>query len=293
MQMSTSFNSDKQFGNIGEEFLERYAKSLMDRVLMLSRQGGDKARVEGMDFYGLIIIDAEEEPLTPEERAFCPEANKKWILKTAETAIEVKTVSNFLTRNNNNDEEAGTIEFELWTSRTKTNLGWLHGMNCPGVHNNDEKKTGQGIYVVPPTSLVYLYCDKKKKPFVSVVFEDFNALKRRLMEICPEIWPEDNGVWRIEKVNWEKQRTLLPSWGEHMWHVPFDMLSDLATVTMIDEDPVLEENEKTCALEIQRKRLAYLKKCAAGRHLNTAEEDERVRRIKEAIRQDREEKNTD
>ena len=89
------------------------------------------------------------------------------------------------------------------------------------------------------------------------------------MEICPEIWPKNGEEWHIEDVDWSRQRTMIPRYGENMWHVPFDMISDLATVTMIDQDPELKETEKTCSKALQEKRLAYLKKCAAGRHLDT------------------------
>lgn len=277
--MIGNFCEDKKRGDVGEELFAKHAGHLMENVLMLYKQRGDKSCVEGMDFFGLVIIDAEEGAFDQEDLEICPEGTKKWILKTAEAAVEVKTVSNFLTRNNNHDEESGTVEFELWTSRMKKNLGWLHGMSYPGVHNSDDKKTSRGIYAVPPTSLVYLYCDKKGRPFVSVVFEDFLALKTRLMEICPEIWPEDAGEWRVDEVDWKQQRTLLPCHGENMWHVPFDMISDLATVTMIDADPVLEETKYSCSKALQEKRLAYLKKCAAGRHLDTENTVETMKNV--------------
>jgi len=270
-KMVGNFDADKKRGDKGENFFAEHAGHVLTNPLMFYKQRGDNAYVEGMDFFGLVLIGAKEEPLTQEEREVCPDAGKKWILETAESAVEVKSVGNFLTRNNNRDEESGTVEFELWTSRDRKRLGWLHGMCYPQVHNCDQKKTSRGIYVVPPTSLVYLYCDKNGKPFAAVAFENFVALKARLMEICPEIWPESDGEWRTEAVDWEKQRSLLPVRGENMWHVPFDMISDLATVTMIGDDPELVEWGYNCSKGLQEKRLTYLKKCANGRHLDVTD----------------------
>ena len=71
----------------------------------------------------------------------------------------------------------------------------------------------------------------------------------------------------------EKKTYLL----DNMWHVPLRYLEDLATVTLINEEPHITR-------DIERKRFDHLKRLATDkffkhRHLDTAEEDKKTEYI--------------
>ncbi|MCR4577923.1 MAG: hypothetical protein K5784_08460, partial [Clostridiales bacterium] len=56
----------------------------------------------------------------------------------------------------------------------------------------------------------------------------------------------------------------------------FEWISDLATVTMIGEDPENVDGHNRCSAELQKSRLDYLKELANGRRIPQKREIERT-----------------
>jgi len=299
------YTNDERLGRLAEAFYLKYNGHLLSEAHM--PQDCRSEHMGGRDFTGLGFGGFEWKEPVPNGAAW----QKNGYYEAAHAGfrqIEVKAIGNktFLTRNNNGSEASGTIEFELWSNawgeegnrrvlkdRSVWTHGWLYGYLHPVDHNADLEQRNIDARTTVPQTLLYVLFDENERPFATVAFENFSKLVERLKSIAPwklDPWEVKFGRRRFNTMDNPAKSYLL----DNMWHVPFDMISDLATVTMINQDPELKETEKACSRKLQEERLAYLKKCAAGRHLNTAEVDECLQRIEEAIRRDRgEEGSTD
>ena len=177
--------------------------------------------------------------------------------------IEIKTINNFLTRNNNSytsPDPGGSIQFEIFHKWIQNNYdqmyaGWLlSAYNYPTYnqikkeHNRDESAETPGLYI-------FVLTTTDGTPYACIAFENIPELLKRLLLICPD----------SEKWGMPNPRTLTPArdreyWeqfyaGEHYdsryggmiqncWLVPFESICDLATVTMIDNIDLRKEWEK-------------------------------------------------
>lgn len=209
--------------------------------------------------------------------------------------VEVKYQRNYLTRDNFQKYSLeGTIEFELfqdWKPNNRNDMipRWLPGMLDPENYTAlrhqrflDGKELTD-VKAVTPTVLICVLLrepeiergqqgkpkrDKEGKVvtkerisnqcFACIAFENFEALKKRLLELCPE--PDKWGLNGIDKQEpateyeyWNKRIKWNDEYGavyRNCWHVPFSKLEDIATVTMINDNPKPEQ-ERSIRREIQ------------------------------------------
>lgn len=274
-------------GKIAEEFFHRYCGRLIHKNYIHYQTSA--AHIGGMDFNGLGFEKMRDsKPVIgglPYERKPHQIAEDAGVIHAEIKCIRGKTL---LTRDNNDNEMSGTVEFEMWSNaynkkqRTAWTHGWMHGYIHPAAHNKELRQYGSDARYTVPDMLVYIYYADYavEEPFAAIAFEDFGKLVERLKTISP--WKLD--PWEVDFVSKERFNTILtPSRSyllDNMWHVPLEYIADLATVTMINDDPYTKGG-------IDKIRLDYLKKLASGRHLDTAQEDEIIRRVEEAIARDR------
>lgn len=274
-------------GKIAEEFFKKYSGHLIHRGYI--HQQTSAAHIGGKDFTGLTFGDLKEsKPVIG--GLPCEQKPHKIAVDLGVGDAEIKGILNktLLTRNNNHNEASGTIEFEMWSNawskqsilnpRSVWTHGWMHGYLHPVEHTEEMKQRGCGVRYIAPSMLIYVYyADKKaEEPFVVIAFEDFEKLVERLKNVSP--WNLD--PWEVDFVSEARFNAItVPSKSyllDNMWHVPLEAVADLATVTMINKDPYTRGG-------IDKTRLDYLKKLAAGRHLDTAQEDKSLQRVNEAI----------
>lgn len=174
--------------------------------------------------------------------------------------VEIKTIKNYLTRDDtpqNNPNTKGTIPFEIfhnWPQKGKEKdteeleklyAGWLLSAYNYIEYNKIKEDKGRPERAEHPGLYVYVLLGSNNKPFACVVFEDIRATLERLYEICP-----DPSNWGIPDPRTLKPATEQEYWAQYnarkhfnkayggminnVWHVPFESLYKLATVTMIN-----------------------------------------------------------
>lgn len=218
--------------------------------------------------------------------------------------IEIKTIENYLTRGNDNDEPSGTVPFELFQAtkkhqpdKRKWYTGWIGICNAFWYtlfrKEIREKQNADGKYPAEvsartPNALVYVLLDAKGNPFACIAFEKIPELITRVCEICPD--PAGFGLTDIDtqkpatdRKYWKQYETWNDEYGKvigNMWHIPFRQIMNLQKkdgetinlplVTMIGKDPEILETftnsyGQTVTAELQRTRLNVLKEKAKER----------------------------
>ncbi|MCR4886264.1 MAG: hypothetical protein K5919_05050 [Clostridiales bacterium] len=192
--------------------------------------------------------------------------------------IEVKTITinQYLTRNDNLKVLNGTIPFEIWKNANRSSYGSLLQMFYPEEH---ERVAAQ------PMFFAYVLLDANNRVYACIIFERFNAFKTRLIELAgregldlahPDRIPMNDKQWCPEKCRL-KQNT---------WHVALEEISDLMTVFMVGDNPVIID-DNGCPLENIKARLERLKALSDGRHISNKDVDDQAQlnhHIKELLR---------
>jgi len=199
-----NFVVNRKEGRQGELYAQKHLDELITSAV-LSVTDTSTEKIEGKDFIAS-IADSETGEIT-------------------DAAIEVKTIRGFLFRSNDNNEESGTIGFELWKSDKRKTPGWLLQMLKP-----DGKKS------VRPDILMFILV-AYDRVFASVTFENVSALFERLEQLSGEM------DFSLHEIPVGEQATgfTIPSGLliENMWMIPFGKLADLAHVMIIGEQPRL------------------------------------------------------
>ena len=195
-------------------------------------------------------------------------------------SVELKTRTyQQLVWRDDNDYDCGTIQFAIWNSYAnesiRTHLGSLYKMFYPR-----EPEEGRKVTEVTPHVYMEILLDANKRPFACIAFEDFPALRNRLIELASKHgipldregfkaiprWEigKDPNVW-ANQINGNRYRNKILI--TEMWHVPFSDVVDLATITMIGETPEVIREGVRVPVEMQKKRLAFLEEHSHGRRI--------------------------
>ena len=258
--MTHSFNDAVNTGQQGEAFCFENLSSLLSRYLVLSKTMCTQEHIEGGDYRILALLPSDEELTELPDWLPDKDLSRRAIPMTMyEGGVEVKTINNFLTRNNDNDEPSGTIGFELWSNANRNDPGWLYALCHPKAQRVRSKENKS---VFPSTQpLALLFALKHLGSLIAVIsFEDIPGLLDRLFDIAFECGV-DLHKWNVPvgkaAEGWQPLNMLLI---QNMWHVPFEKLADLASVTMVSEGIIVPKSEHDILL--QHSRLDYLKKAA-------------------------------
>ena len=205
--------------------------------------------------------------------------------------VEVKAIRNHLTRDDLwmeqykvDHELSGSVQFEIfhdWQSTTAEERyqGWLWSEYNYEQYNAVKQQHGRPETAETPDTLAFILMKANKEPFACIAFEDIRALLTRLYKILPmKEWDIDNiGIPPATDAEYWKKYIRAgrqqPAWSadrggmiQNMWHVPFRLLADLATVTMIGEVNPAEELQVArfkCPESVAQQRLTFLQDLAA------------------------------
>ena len=179
--------------------------------------------------------------------------------------VEVKTIDNFIFRNNDMNEPSGTLPFELWKNN-REKLGWLLALMYPEIRIQEEDD--QPLHAVQPILFSFLLVSYLG-PYACIMFEDFPALALRLKELAAargiELDPSHIPIGE-EAETWRQDDPYIIG---NVWHVPFEQVQDLATVTLIGDMPIvkrsLQHDPEYTYERLQQARIDYLRRCADDR----------------------------
>ncbi len=205
---SKEFIKAKDLGDIGEKYFNTFAYYVTGEFTI---NLGSPEQIEGWDNGRLFI---------------CLNSNTGELKK-----IEVKTIKNFLGRDNDGDEPTGTIPIELWNTGMNF-YGWLYGMVHSAEYNIMQAERNCPL-AVKPDLLVYALADQNSKVFSFICF-DFEELIDRLEEIETR-WSIKE--WSLPMVKDQE----LDGVVNNVWQVPFQKIQDLARVTMINYEDRKED----------------------------------------------------
>lgn len=195
-------------------------------------------------------------------------------LLTFGNALEVKAIRNYIPRNNDGNTPCGSPYFELFNSaKPGTYAGWMLALFDPATFNAIKAEHRREERAVPCDNLTLVLERANETPFATIVFEDVPKLKEVLRNLCPD--PDGWGLNDLRKqreytdLYWKQyNREWNNEWGKvikNNWHIPFEKLKDVATVTMIAPDVnVAEELERAqykppCPEEVATARVNNLK----------------------------------
>ena len=261
-------------GRAGEEYVRRHIQELLEHGFVGQQLNTAADNVEGGDSRIVYYRFGEEVDISD---YFLDDMNEitgtgREIASIETGGLEVKTINSFTFRTNDNNEPTGTLPFELWNG---DRYGWLIALLDPEI-----RLDGEDIHAVQPVLFCFLLVSYLG-PYACVMFEDFPALTQRLNELAAEKGFQLNPLSEEHPLGvpaaadaemWRQDDLYIIG---NCWHVPFSRLSDLATVTLIGESPMVKHsiqlNDTDEYEQLQQARYDYLLRCAGERNVISAE----------------------
>ena len=218
------------------------------------------------------------------ERLMLRQENQEQIPYLQYGGVEVKTLGKeqFLPRFGIDNLTCGTLGFPLWGSTEDLPNGWTsytrdtHGNLKRWIEPCVEKRGARPIvlaHLLKAGEIDDHLGIMTERVFAAIVFEDVNSLLTRLYEYLLYYGLDilDWSTIPIKNRARELQIDGLFLQG-NMVHVPLSILADLATITMIGDDPDMFATGR-CSANIQHQRLDYLKICAGNRWIPQEKSD--------------------
>ncbi len=202
---------------------------------------------------------------------------REYCIKMQYGGAEIKTVGwdQFIPRTGIDNDPTSTVGLGMWngtkdlpngkTLYLRSSHGNLHRWMEPSVENHGARPMVLD-FLLETIDINRMTGKEKKRFFCSIAFEDVDALLERLKEYAAQFRLDLNKWDEQIPVGEEAQNFTIPGlfFQGNMWHVPMSVLGDLATVTMIGNDPSIYPTGH-CSVEIQRSRLENLKRLAGAR----------------------------
>lgn len=275
---------------IGERFVFEHYPKLFRRLRIMKTRWNTIS--PGLPYTEGADIEAWTYPIGWPENGFSgftePETDISNI-RIVKGPIEVKTsrFNQYIAFDNQKvDKICGALPFPIWNSYKddplRARLGNLYRMFYP----KDNKKERQ------PLAYVAVFLDTTKRPYAALVFEDFLALKERLIEIGKECGLDltEEGMNKIpceqELKGWVSTRDWMNKMMEdnprllltaEMWYVKMSEVIDLATVVLIGDPPRSPRSSGgiiSCPKQVQESRWNYLKEHRCGNPIPLVADDE-------------------
>ena len=258
--MKTDFIKSLHLGHYGEDFCFNHLASLLKHYYVISKGKCTNDHIEGCD-YRILVLDRDDGYVTPEELDWTPgtnDAGKAFPFCMYEGGVEIKTIKNFLLRNNDNSDPSGTIGFELWSDSSRSKPGWLFSLINPEAQCELAEKDKRVKPAEVPIILIFALIQFGDVIAV-IAFEDIPALLDRLYDLAYESGVDLKEIPCGESArDWKPNNMLLIN---NMWHVSLDDLSDLATVTMV-ANGIRYQTEDNLYDILQEDRFSCLEECA-------------------------------
>lgn len=272
--------NENDMSKVGERFVhDNYPLLFREQVVKcrMNTEIPGRDRTEGADLEIWAVFTTKHEGQWtdyPEELA---EETKYWTIdRMIKGPVEVKTCSfnQYVARNDCKfNYDCGVIQFAIWNSnnlnnkpeRKRKRLGSLYRMFYPSDADHERR----------PLSYVVVLLNMEMKPYACLVFEDFQALKDRLIEIGRRCgldlteegfrnipcWENLNGwkspdEWADMKMAENPELHLM----KNMWYIKMSEVIDLANVVMIGRTPEIRATVNNCSVWLQKKRLDFLTK---------------------------------
>lgn len=239
MKDTKAFTQAKDLGDKGEKAFMLFAQAVTGET---SLNFGKPGEIEGWDNGRLVLSE---------------DGTSKQVL------IEVKTIKNFLGRNNDGGEQTGTLPFEMWQTKYCTFYGWLYAMIHPEEYNRlqmerrDNAPAGKRNKFKPavtPEYFVFCLSDQADNIFSFISFK-FDELVDRLEKIETR-WTLKE--WNLPMVKDQNYDGIV----YNVWQVPFQRVQDLARVTMLNYRNMVPDPQNN--RELQTARLNNLVNLANG-----------------------------
>ena len=213
--------------------------------------------------------------------------------------IEVKTSAfeQYIAFRHKKVDKQGILPFAIWNSnnnvgvkeRQRTKLGSLYRMFYPKDATKERF----------PIAYVAVFMNMENVPYACLTFENFEALKKRLIEVGRKegldlteegfnnipCWNRENELgspdkWARQKMKENPELLLMGN----MWYVKMSDVIDLATVVLIGEPPRIVNGFNDCTEELQKARWEYLvEKSEATIPLEIDEESQIIQERRTAV----------
>ena len=234
------WGEDKELGDKAERIVEMLRPLLTERAAYIFPFHNRNKKEEGGD--RIVIQDTRKDENAEND--------------TRTGGQEVKGIRSFLSRDNDGKISCGTLPFEL-LNNAGDEQGSLYAMLFPALWNEAQRQRGSDRRSRHPVELFFvLFSGKNDKVFCVVAFENVAALFEKLGELAaqwgwnmldPESWSPENIIsfYSDEQKKNERERNwqyiIKGRRTAYNWHVPLDEIIDLATVTVIGEQPETPE----------------------------------------------------
>ncbi len=257
-----NFAQAREFGKLGECFVFEHFHELTNANLILNNTITADKNTAGEDTTAYTaVFGTPDSNWLPEYVPLESGSAVYPIISHQFGANEVKTINSFLWRTNDNEDESGTIGFELWEDSSRANYGWTAKIFHPERFENARKPVTLTILLVAYGS-----------PFASIHFPDVSALYNRLRILFHEdgldtdgfdfdTYPAGNAayVWQVDN----------PVIDVNNWSISLSRIEDLAVVTMVGDMPRIRPDIvagiRKCSKETQLKRYDHLVKLSDER----------------------------
>ena len=165
-------------GNTGHTYVRSHLQNFLVHGFIREERRTDEDHIEGADsiIYYCRFGEEVNSDTFQLENVGITNARGFQIVSEEIGGLEVKTVDQYIFRNNDQNEATGTIPFELWSDKERTRLGWLLALIRPDIRLHQEDD--QPIHAVQPILLCFLLCSYTG-PFACCMFENIPALPTR------------------------------------------------------------------------------------------------------------------
>ncbi len=272
--------SEDDINKIGERFVCNNYPLLFRKHVIKCRMNTEipgRDRTEGADLETWVLQSTKHEGQWTDYPEELTKRTEYWTMDRMTIGpVEVKTrrYNQYAARNDRKfNYDCGVIQFAIWNSnnfnnepeRKRKRLGSLYRMFYPSDADHERR----------PLSYAVVLLNMEMKPYACLVFEDFQALMNRLIEIGRRCgldlteegfrnipcWENLNGwnspnEWADMKMAENPELHLM----QNMWYIKMSEVIDLANVVMIGRTPEIRGTVNNCSVWLQKKRLDFLTK---------------------------------
>lgn len=269
------FNKLKRLGELGVQFFIERHNELLISPIQIKADLSDW-NIEGFDLAAErieLMPTSEIEEVMLNKSSYIGQALKPYLIYGG---VEVKTLGweQVIPRFGVDDCPNGTYGVPVWSATEDKENGWTgytrdkHGNLWRWMEPSVDNRSSRPLilaHLLACDEYNRVTAEKDIRFFAAIIFEDMNALLERLTEFLGRFGININDWDSIPTGELARRLMVEGLYVQgNMIQIPLQDVLDLATVTMIGDDPILYPTGR-CSLDLQESRLEYLKKMARGR----------------------------